>query len=80
MTTEKLIHIGSDDYSAEELIVTIPHQYVDYFRNVRFNNMSEFSRALAFAKCAQEARFYEDASKIRQYEVSLAWFLENRHI
>lgn len=80
MTTEKLIHIGSDDYSAEELIVTIPHQYVDYFKNVRFDNMTEFSRALAFAKCAQEAKYYKDASKLRQYEVSLAWFLDNRHI
>lgn len=75
---EKIIHIGNKDYSMEDLLVVIPEQYSDVFRNVRFENMSEFSRALMFARCADEAKDYRRPDLQRENEVSLNWFVKNR--
>ena len=75
---EKIIHIGEKDYSMNDLIVNIPERYSDIFRKVRFENMSEFSRALMFAKCAEEARDYRRTDLIMANEISLNWFVTNR--
>lgn len=75
---EKIIHIGDKDYSMNDLLVVIPEQYSDVFRKVRFKNMSEFSKALAFARCADEAKDYRRMDLQKQNEVSLNWFVTNR--
>lgn len=77
---EKVIHIGSKDYSMNDLIVNIPERYTEIFRCVRFENMTEFSRALMFARCAEEARDYRRGDLVQQNEVALNWFLKNRPI
>ena len=62
---EKVIHIGCKDYSMNDLLVVIPDQYTYIFRDVRFENMSEFSRALMFAHCADEAKQYKTSRSLR---------------
>ena len=77
---EKIIHIGDKNYSMNDLLVVIPEQYSDIFRKVRFANMGEFSRALMFARCAEEARFYNKPWLQRENEISLNWFVKHRSI
>lgn len=77
---EKAIHIGCKDFSMNDLLVVIPERYTEIFRNVRFENMSEFSRALMFARCADEARYHKRSDWVQENEVALNWFLKNRPI
>lgn len=75
---EKIIHIGDKDYSMDDLLVVIPEQYSEMFRKIRFNNMSEFSRALMFARCADEAKDRHRSDLQKENEAALNWFVNNR--
>lgn len=77
---EKIIHIGDKDYSMDDLLVVIPEEYTDIFRNVRFANRDEFNKALMFAHCAEAARYNKMPIALQENEDALRWYLKHRSI
>ena len=53
--------IGGNTYTNTELMVTIPSAYEEQFNGATFANMSDFSRAIASAQSASEARWHKRA-------------------
>lgn len=77
---EKIIHIADKDYSMDDLLVNIPEEYADIFRNVRFANRDEFNEAYMFAHCAESCRYHKMPIELQQNENGLKWYLKNRSI
>lgn len=77
---ERIIHIADKDYSMDDLLVVIPEEYADVFRNVRFANRDEFNEAYVFAHCAESARYYKTPIVLQQNENGLKWYLKHRSI
>lgn len=63
--------VGEDEYTSDQLFITIPARYKPMFNGVRFKDMHHLSQALGFARVAQEARRYENAFKVALYEHGL---------
>ena len=61
-----------DDY----YMVSIPHHYVDQFEDHAFPDLEIFRRALMFASCAAEARYYNRPHLIAQNEACLKECME----
>ena len=68
--------IGGKEWSDERLMVAIPVHYRDLFENHDFPNMEIFRRALMYASCANEARYYNRPWITQRDEISLRKCLE----
>lgn len=68
-------YIGNRLTNSDEMLVRIPEEYVKYFDNHRFKDASDLSKALMFANCAEEARFYNNLRSLEENEESLKIYL-----
>ena len=70
--------IGNRDWTDESLMVCIPYHYADLFEGAAFKDKDHFSRALMFASCAAEARYYDRPWIVERDERSLMECLKKR--
>lgn len=68
MTTFK---INGKTYTDDDLLVCIPSHYKPLFEGHEFPNRELFSRALMFAGCAAEARYYNRMAACERDEAEL---------
>ena len=68
---EVLFSVNGDKYTDKELLLCIPYEYKHLFNGASFNNMTELSRAVAFARCAFEAKVHNVPYLVRQNEKCL---------
>lgn len=68
---EVLFSVNGDKYTDKELLLVIPDGYKHLFNGASFKNMTDLSRAVAFARCAFESRMHGAPHLVRQYEKNL---------
>ena len=68
--------INGKAYRTEDLNVTIPGRYQDRFEGHRFADMHDFSMAIMYARCAQEARYSGEPLAVMLNERTLNNFLK----
>ena len=75
---DKPIHfkIGAVDKTDDDYLVSIPAHYVELFEGHDFPSLEIFRRALMFANCANEARYYNKPWLTERDERSLRECLE----
>ena len=69
--------IGGQKFDTDHLFTVIPERYRSEFEGHSFKSMTEFSKAVMFAKCAEEARVYEVWWRVTQDERTLRNILKN---
>ena len=69
--------INGMDFDTDHLFTVIPERYRAEFEGHIFKNMTEFSKAVMFAKCAQEARYYEAWFDVMRNEETMRNILKN---
>lgn len=60
--------INGQPFDTDHLFTVIPERYRNEFEGHSFKNMTEFSKAVMFAKSAQEARYYKAWWQVTQNE------------
>ena len=68
--------IDGQQFDTDHLFTVIPERYRNEFEGHSFKSMKEFSKAVMFAKCAQEARYYNTPWKVTENENTLRNILE----
>lgn len=69
--------IGGQHFDTDHLFTVIPERYRADFEGHAFKNMTEFSKAVMFAKCAQEARYYKAWLQVTRNENTMKNILKN---
>ena len=64
--------IAGKDKTDDDFLIVIPAQYVKQFEGHNFPSLEIFSKALMFANCANEARYYGRSWIVERDEQSLA--------
>jgi hypothetical protein len=63
--------VANKTYTDEDLLILIPIHYKDLFEGHAFRDMAHLSRAVMFANCANEARYYRRPWLVEQNEKEL---------
>ena len=69
--------INGQQFDTDHLFTVIPERYRSEFEGHNFKTMTEFSKAVMFAKCAQEARYYNDPRSVMENENTMRNILKN---
>ena len=63
--------VAGETRTDEDLLIMIPIHYREHFEGHAFRDMAHLSRALMFANCANEARYYRKPWLVEQNEREL---------
>lgn len=69
--------INGREFETDELFVVIPWRYRAEFEGHVFKNMTEFSKAVMFARCAEEAETYRVWHQMQRDEETMRNILAN---
>ena len=71
------IIINGTHFDTDTLLVSIPTKYRPEFEGRSFKNMTEFSKAIMFASCADEAFSHQAYARYMRDEQTLRNILKN---